>query len=233
MIRLFGVSILALIASSGAATAQTAAPDPLFEVAETDPDAAGRSARQAFARAFDTGEGPTRTMEGKRYTFSPLALIDIDGELVALVSVGENADDCHPCSGVNAVHYLSEGEIVGEWFDIGATGTFGGAAGRWGVSRAIAASPVLYTEGGGTWQGYTCTWATFTELRPEGPREMVDGIPVGYSGDGTEINGAVTSASPGERFMVTYSGSRAFSETYVRDGASYRLASGETAMTTC
>lgn len=212
MARLFGGSILALIA----AAAQAQAGEPLFAITETDPDRADEATREAFGRAFPAGA--TRSIDGKSYAFAPIALIELGGGLYALVSLGTNANNCHACAGINAVHYLRDAEggyqLVGEWLDVGAAGSFGSTATRWGVSRALAEPPVLYTEGGGTWQGYTCSWASLTALRPNGPRELVETIPVYYGApDGeAEIRGAITEAAPGGGFTVSYSGSHAFSE---------------------
>jgi hypothetical protein len=43
--------------------------------------------------------------------------------------------------------------------------------------------PVIAAEGGGTWQGYTCSILTLTELRPGGPAEIAN-MPLSYDDSG-------------------------------------------------
>ena len=98
---------------------------------------------------------------------------------------------------------------------------------------------MLYTEGGGTWQGYSCSYASLTRLGATAPEDVAQ-FPVYYNDGGAnennpvEYTGEITSTEKGRSFTVTYTGSKTFSERYVlgSDGK-YTLASGESRVPTC
>ncbi|WP_228766352.1 hypothetical protein [Pelagerythrobacter aerophilus] len=243
---------LALVAvMTSPAGAQEASTPPIYsekrltlEVADVDRDTVPPGTPAAFEAAF--GQAPrneaVREIDGSTFTFVPLALIPLAGEKVALVSTGRSACTGHPCSGINAVHYLREVraryEVEGEWSHVGATGTFGHPALRWGWSDAIADDPVLYTEGGGVWQGYACSRASLTALTPAGPLEIAS-IPVFFSNEGamgegdTSLEGTITSVEKGRSFTVTYRGSRTFREHYVRGEDGHYEVRGGTKVPSC
>ena len=99
--------------------------------------------------------------------------------------------------------------------------------------------PIIVAEGGGTWQGYSCDLVRLVELTPTGPREVAD-IATYYddsgvnpdANKGTTLTGRIANIQPGKSFDVVYSGSRSFTETWVRRGDKYALA-GETRMLSC
>jgi hypothetical protein len=100
---------------------------------------------------------------------------------------------------------------------------------------------VVAAEGGGTWQGYSCSVLTLTELRPAGPAELAS-IPLSYDDSGakedqseaTKIEGKLVNIVKGQSFDVAYSGSQAFIDHYVRAGGGYSLDGGaKSRMPTC
>lgn len=217
------------LAASMAASVEAKAPSKqaLFEVFDVDRDTVPAGTPAAFEAAF--GRAPrnetVRDVEGSAFLFVPLTLIPLADGRVALVSTGSSECSGHACSGVNAVHYLRGDKaryaVDGEWMNVGASGTYGNPARRWGWSDAITGNPVLYTEGGGVWQGYACTYAALTELTPAGPVEIAS-IPVYYSSEGAldtggeTLAGEIAAAKKGYGFTVRYGGSRSFTEHYVR-----------------
>lgn len=200
---------------------------PLLEIADVDRDTVPAGTPAAFEAIF--GRAPhneaRREVGDSVFLIVPLTLIPLADGRTALISTGSSDCTGHACSGVNAVHYLQSArgsyEVAGEWMDVGATGTFGNPARRWGWTEAIADDPVLYTEGGGVWQGYACSHASLTALTSDGPVEIAT-IPVYYSSEGaldtggTVLEGTITAAEKGRSFTVSYKGSRAFSERYIR-----------------
>ncbi|MGE4324458.1 MAG: hypothetical protein AB7E60_15695 [Sphingobium sp.] len=207
----------------------------VFAVAEVNRDAVPAGAPEAFEAAFqeDTRTGrdrwyeTVREIDGQTFTFVPLALIPLPDGRTALVSTGANDCTGHACSGVNSVHYLrrerARYKVDGEWLDVGVGGTMGNPALRWAWTDAIDAAPVLYTQGGGVWQGYACSIASLVLLRPTGPVEIAR-IPVRYSNGGATdadgqvitLDGHIVAARKGHSFTVHYTGSASFSERYVR-----------------
>lgn len=238
------LAIASLVLSAGAVPASAQEAAPLFPVTEVDRDTVPAGTPEAFWAVF--GESPRneaeRTVKGEKITFVPLTLIRLPGDVTALVSTGVSDCEAHACAGLNSVHYLRRDKSgadyvkAGEWLDVGMSGTWGSPATRWGWTDAITGTPVLYTEGGGTWQGYSCAGAALTELGPKGPVEIAR-IPVYYSDTGSDngstLRGTITAAEQGRSFTVTYAGSETFSERYVRgtDGT-YKL-EGKTRMKTC
>lgn len=242
--------ILAVTTLPSAAKEQSAG--PLFDIVDVNRETVPAGTPEAFEAAFDYStkyDSDERwyeywqTVEGQGITFVPLTLIPLPDDRKALVSTGESDCTGHACSGVNAVHYLRRDEtgryaVDGTWLDVGANGTWGNPAQRWGWTGVITDNPVLYTEGGGVWQGYVCSFAALTELAADGPAEIAR-IPVHYSNSGAAdagvvtLTGTITTAEQGRAFTVRYAGSSQFDEIYVRgaDGK-YRL-QGETEVPSC
>jgi hypothetical protein len=189
--------------------------------------------RQAFRIAFGrTGHALIRR-ERLDLDFVPIALTDLGGGRTALISTGTWVEHGHSSTGLNALHYFihenGRVRITGSWFGFGADGSHGQAAMRWGMVRGLSRWPVLYTEGGGTWQGCTVSGATLTELRPAGPVDVAS-FPVLYSDAGMvaghsagNIRGVLAGVVPDRSFTVRYAGTMRFGETYVRVGDRYRL----------
>ncbi|MGZ8305571.1 MAG: SHOCT domain-containing protein [Allosphingosinicella sp.] len=160
-----------------------------------------------------------------------------------LVSEGKVQDPAHASAGKIAVHYLRP---VGDRFEVArafpaavATGSNGQVA-RWSLNPRFSNWPVIAAEGGGSGQGYTCSWLTLTELRPDGPAK-VGHVPLLYDdrgakedGTGRAIEGKILNINKNQSFDVVYSGSRAFSEHYVRGPGGYAVAGGgKSTMETC
>jgi hypothetical protein len=159
-----------------------------------------------------------------------------------LISEGKVQDPAHASAGRIAVHYLKPAgdrfEVVRAFPAAVATGSFGQVA-RWSLNPRFSNWPVVAAQGGGTWQGYTCSWLILTELRPDGPARLAD-VPLVYDdtgakedGEGRTIEGKVLNIVKNQSFDVVYSGSRAFSEHYVRGTGGYAVAGGKSTMETC
>lgn len=119
------------------------------------------------------------------------------------------------------------------------TGSMGRLA-EWGVRTDLGRFPVVEVKGAGSWRGANCNWTTLLELRPDGPAELVT-IRTGFDnsealldGNPTRIEGRIRGSATGHTFEVTYSGSTAFTERFVRQGQRYVLAgAGQTRMKSC
>lgn len=244
------VAVLAITAT--AAGAQKPSAQALFEIVEVNRDTVPAGTPEAFEAAFGentrSGAGrwyeTVRELEGQSFTFVPLTLIPLPDGRSALVSTG--ASDCtgQACSGRNTIHYLRrEGAryaVDGEWLDVGASGVVGNPATRWGRTDAIADDPVLYTEGGGVWQGHSCSYASLTQLTATGPVEIAR-LPVHYSNGGAAedaaaivtLSGSIVAAVKGREFTVRYTGSRDFSEKYVRNADGQYLPAAASRMSPC
>lgn len=160
-----------------------------------------------------------------------------------LISEGKVQDPAHVSAGKIAIHYLRPAgdrfEVVRAFPAAVATGSNGQVA-RWSINPRFSNWPVIAAEGGGTWQGYTCSWLTLTELRPDGPAKLAN-VPLVYDdtgskadGSGRAIEGKVLNINKNQSFDVVYSGSRAFSEHYVRGAGGYAVAGGgKSIMETC
>lgn len=160
-----------------------------------------------------------------------------------LISEGKVQDPAHASAGRIAVHYLKP---AGDRFEVArafpaavATGSNGEVA-RWSLNPRFSNWPVIAAEGGGTGQGYSCSWLTLTELRPDGPAKLAS-VPLLYDdtgakedGTGRSIEGKILNINRNQSFDVVYSGSRAFSEHYVRGPNGYSVAGGrKSTMETC
>jgi hypothetical protein len=204
----------------------------------------------AFRAAFGKPQSSVLTIRpdeasGDDFTeqveFSPGQLIWADFGPI-LVSEGEVQDAAHVSTGKLAVAYMNpsgEGFSTGrKWVPAVSTGSFG-KVGEWHVSNQIGEHPVLAAEGGGTWQGYSCSWTTLVALTPDGPTQLAR-IPMSYSDAGAvrgpkavAIKGKLANIMKNQSFDVRYSGSRSFVDHYVRKGSGYVLSSGTSAIPQC
>jgi hypothetical protein len=229
---------------------ENVAEDSNLVVAKAAPDVRALPADEQLARAFEAAFGS----RGEAVVAVPGNGSDEDvrfapGRLVwpafgpVLVSEGKVQDPTHAAAGRIAIHYLKPS---GDRFEVArafpaavATGSNGQVA-RWSLNPRFSEWPVIAAEGGGTWQGVTCAWLSLTEIRPGGPAEIAR-VPLVYDdsgarpeGDGQAIAGKILNIAKGQSFDVVYSGSRRFSEHYVRgaDGG-YAVAGGKSVMETC
>jgi hypothetical protein len=229
---------------------ENVAQDANMVEAKATPDVRTLPADEQLARAFEAAFGSRG--EAALTVQSNGASEDVryaPGRLVwpafgpVLLSEGKVQDPAHASGGKIAIHYLRPAadrfEVVRAWPAGVVTGSFGQVA-HWSVSPRFSTWPVIAAEGGGTWQGYTCAWLTLTELRPGGPAELVT-VPLSYDDAGAKddeaqaisIEGKILNIVKNQSFDVVYSGSRAFSEHYVRSGDGYAVAGGKSAMETC
>lgn len=229
-------------------TENEAADSNLIE-AKALPDVRALPAEEQLARAFEAAFGS----RGEAVLSVPGDGSDEDvryapGRLIwpafgpVLISEGKVQDPARASAGKIAVHYLKP---AGDRFEVArafpaavATGSNGEVA-RWSLNPRFSNWPVVAAEGGGTGQGYTCSWLTLTELRPDGPAK-VGQVPLLYDdrgakedGTGRAIEGKILNIAKGQSFDVVYSGSRAFSEHYVRGPGGYAVAGGKSTMETC
>ena len=192
-------------------------------------------AAAAFRKAFAQ---PIVTLEGEKIRYEPVALVDVEGRRV-LVAKGTVIDAAHVTSGkVATIYFGADGEVQArnlKALESGSSGVIADVS----VSTKFGPLPMIVAEGGGTWQGYSCDLVRLVELAPSGPRELAD-IQTYYddsgvnpdAGKGTTLTGKIANIEPGKGFDVVYSGSRSFTEKYVRRGEKYELL-GETKMLSC
>jgi hypothetical protein len=141
----------------------------------------------------------------------------------------------HAEAGHLTVTYLSrrDGNIVEnvEYAGVVEAGSFGRMAG-WTIDDRFSDWPVIVTEGGGTWQGQTCSWTILTELLPTGPIELAtfqaslltDGVP---SGKREDVEGEIVSIERNKSFTVRYTGTQNFENTYRRGSSGVYVMEGE------
>jgi hypothetical protein len=212
--------------------------------------AAAPAADTDLAAAFKAAFGKSGSVILKRQGEMKESVRYTPGDLVdapfgpVLLSSGEVVGSAHANSGKLAAIYLTRTDkgftVAKKFVPATQTGSFG-KIGGWRVSRSFGTLPVVTVDGGGTWQGHTCSVTTLLELAPDGPKELVT-LPMTYDNSGavedgkrpTQISGRIEKIAPGKSFEVVYFGSKDFTERYVRKGDSYVLASGgESRMERC
>jgi hypothetical protein len=230
---------LSLLLITTPALAKKAPPKPAAFVELISPDADRKDdTRDAmFKVAFGKAAPMTHTIEEQEYSFFPEAVQPLGGDMFALVSMGYNEIAGHAQSGISTVHYLRKTaagyKVVGEWMDIGVAGTFGQPALGYALTAKLGKNPYLVTHAGGTWQGYTCEITALTELTPTKPLER-GSFASGYSNSGEmskrkrqNLEGVIASAVPDYSFTVRFSGTRKFTQTWVRGEKEYTLKGAE------
>ncbi|MDC7684061.1 SHOCT domain-containing protein [Asticcacaulis sp. BYS171W] len=208
---------------------------PAATVTTLSPD---QQLRKASEAAF---KGQTTLRASENVTYTPKHLIAAPFGPV-LISEGKVDNPGHASAGKIAVHYLKpEGDhftVTKAFLPALESGSFGAVAGTQ-IRSEFASNPTLETDGGGTWQGYTCSWTTLTELTPDGPVARAT-VPMVYSNSGATdanpvtIEGKITKIVANASFDVTYGGTRSFVDHYVRKGETYVLDTGRAStMETC
>ena len=191
-----------------------------------------------FEKAFGSPGSAIVTLEGEKIRYQPVALVDVEGQKV-LVAKGTVIDAAHVTAGkVAAIYFGPDGSVQRRDLKAVESGSSGAVGNVW-VSSKFGPLPMIVAEGGGTWQGYSCDMVTLAELTPAGPRELAD-VPTYYDDSGIDekadtgvtLTGRIANIQVGKSFDVVYSGSRRFTETWVRRGDKYELA-GETKMLSC
>jgi hypothetical protein len=223
-----------MLAGCGGNQAQKPAPTPSPSASPSPvADPAARLAA-AVKAAWPDGvdQGPI--------TFDDSQLVDTAFGPV-LVSHGHVRDAAHVDAGTIAVHYL---EAQGTGFRVrksfpkaAESGSFGDLA-EWSVSDKFLDVPVVYVEGGGTWQGYSCSYTSLVALEPEGPKEVASFQSLYSNGGAVEDNaqtfeGKIADIHKGQDFTVKFTGTRSFAERYIWRDGKYQRQSGESQVPTC
>ena len=176
-----------------------------------------------------------------RYTFAGNdRLVDTPFGPV-LLRHGHVPEGAHAEGGVVAAYYLRETAgsfALARAFPEAATSGSNGDLGKWSVSMAYSALPVLVVEGGGTWQGCTVGVTDLVELRPTGPASLAS-ITTTFDDSGMEadapqsLTGSIVDIVRDKGFTVRYEGTRSFAERYVRRGERFQLEGGESQVPGC
>ena len=193
---------------------------------------------QLTALAFRTAWGgppPIERNEGTgnqadTRTYRSGKLIALEGGRYALISGGQGGEG-HVNSGSLSIHYLQRtGDSftrIGSWPGFVVSGTWG-APPEWKIRTDLTPSPTLVAEAGGTWQGYTCTWAHVIELTPDKPIVRIDQIPTSYSdggareeGETKSMEGVLIPGQKGKSIRVRYTGDVDATVVYAKVGESY------------
>jgi hypothetical protein len=158
------------------------------------------------------------------------------GDTAVLLSPGANESDCHACSGALAIAYLKpQGDgfvVTGKWPTL-VRGSGWGAEPEWRVTGEFTDNPAIYVESGWSGQGYSCSGASITELKPDGPVQS-ERVWLSSSNEGAvdettgktfggepliRLEGKITDIVKGKSFAVQATGTAKFVERYeYRDG---------------
>jgi hypothetical protein len=189
----------------------------------------------AFRAAF--GSRTTRQIEEADISFRPGRLLWV-GDHAMLVSNGSNAEECHACAGMVAVHRLAPAadgfRVEGEWLSV-ATDDYGRPP-DWRITDELTGRPALRVENGGGNQGIFCDFVTWYDLAGARPAEIAR-VQTGYSNEGEEggfeLQGRIANVRPGRSFDVVYTGYESFTETYRLRGGRFELEVAESRVPSC
>ena len=221
--------------------AAPAAEPPAQNVAEPEPPPGIRTrpAAEQLASAFTAAFGgrTTRVIEEAEITYRPGTLTWVGGRAV-LVSNGTNAEECHACAGMVAVHHLEpQGEgfrVAGEWLAV-ATDDYGRPP-DWRTTSELTGRPALRVENGGGNQGIFCNFVTWYDLAGRSPAEIAR-VQTGYTNEGEEggfeLEGRIVNVRPGRSFDVVYTGYESFTESYRFRGGRFQLDARESRVPSC
>ena len=183
----------------------------------------------AFKMAFGLNTPSQNTMLNDM-KYSVGKLVDVGDEKV-LVSIG-SGDLPHANGGIVRMDYFKPNNDVFEYQPklnkTVESGSFG-QIGDWGVNYKLGTNPVVFIEGGGTWQGTTCSFTTLVELTPNGANEVFNAL-TSFSNDGAvesggdNLEGKITNIQKGKSFDVVYTGTKNITVHYEKHGGKYETA---------
>ena len=124
---------------------------------------------RAFQTVYgDRGKAVVKNEDGETFDVSPAFAVKFD-DYVALVSKAQNREDAHVATGYIATHYIKDGQIIGEWPDLGFGNGFGMPP-DYSLRTGLLTYPTMMVQAGYTGQGYTSNWQTLVEITPDGPQ---------------------------------------------------------------
>ena len=128
-------------------------------------------------RAFNTVYGKSdkavvKNDDGETFDVSPAFAVQFD-DYIALVSKAQNREDAHVSAGYVAAHYIKDGEIIGEWPNLGFGNGFGMPP-DYSLRTGLLNYPTMMVQAGYTAQGYTASLQTLIEITPDGPKVRAD-----------------------------------------------------------
>lgn len=196
------------------------------------------TADQLTALAFRTAWGGPPPIERNERTddqtdtriYRSGKLVHVAGDRYALISEGQGGEG-HVHSGSLSIHYLQRSgdafSRIGSWPGFLVSGTWGSPP-EWKVRTDLTLSPTLVAEAGGTWQGYTCTWAHVVELTADKPIIRIDQIAMSYSdggartdGESKDVEGVLIAGQKGRSMRVRYTGDVDATVVYAKVGDVY------------
>lgn len=145
-----------------------------------------------------------------------------------LIAEGKVANFSHISPGRIGAFYLRRtprGYVRGRAFESAVAGGSMGRIASWSVSTAFTANPVIYAEGGSTNQGFTCGYASLTELTPGGPVELASfqSYFEDMNARGRDTRGRIANIVHGRSFDVVFTGAHPGRDRYVKRGARYQM----------
>jgi len=176
--------------------------------------------------------------------YVPRRLVPLPDGHVALIGTIEKGDAAHVETGWLAVHYLERNgagyRLTGAWPQAAAGNGFGGAPSAWRVTDRLSDNPTVESEAGYGNQGSFCTWITLIELAPGGPvtsKVVLSGYDDSGFQDGrapvTTLTGILSDIVKNRRFDMSFTGSRRFTDHYVRRDGKWVLEGNESGLKEC
>lgn len=176
--------------------------------------------------------------------YVPRQLAPLPDGRVALIGTVEKEHAAHVETGWLAIHYLRRAgdgyTLAGSWPREAAGNGFGGAPSSWRTTDRLADNPTVESEAGYGNQGSFCTWITLTELAPGGPvtsKIVLSGYDdSGFHGDSapaTTLTGIITNIVKNRSFDVAFSGTRRFTDHYIRQNGKWVLQGRESGLKEC
>ena len=170
----------------------------------------GTDLDQAFFTVYGTFDKAVVTSDEETFDVTPAFAVKFD-DYIALVSKARNREESHIANGYVAAHYIKDGQIIGEWPNLGAGNGFGMPP-DYSLRTGLLTFPTMMVQAGYTGQGYTTSWQTLIEITPDGPQtraevETLEDTSGNAFGDlkPCVLEGTIRSSRTGsDRFLVDY-----------------------------
>jgi hypothetical protein len=133
----------------------------------------GSDLDQAFLTVYgEYDKAVVRNEANETFDVTPAFAVQFD-DYIALVSKAQNREDAHVATGYSAAHYIKDGQVIGEWPDLGVGNGFGMPP-DYSLRTGLLNYPTMMVQAGYSGQGQTIEWQTLIEITPDGPQTRAE-----------------------------------------------------------
>ncbi|RYE36347.1 MAG: hypothetical protein EOP21_14930, partial [Hyphomicrobiales bacterium] len=204
------VCLTLLLPACGENKSATGAPAAVASASAAPPDAV-TAMKAVFPEADMKGQVQIPASDLPERIERPVAVIAGGPDRSYLVTAKEQTDMCHACSASISVYYLQSTDgklsVASKHPDLYESGGWGQAGDILPLTLPRHGGIGMTDESGFTAQGCTVMNVSIYRFDPNGPKEILQRAPLGYSYEAVDISGKIIKPfTPDADFAINYTG---------------------------